>query len=140
MLLTSEKSLCDIHQKIIVSQDKGSQRKHKGNNTSGFNVRHYKLDGDLIRQQKCCDFLVLNDSLKKAYFIELKGRHINDAVPQLENGMRLCESELQGYTFYYRIVSSKTRTHDVQGNTFRKFKEKCGGRLKCKTNYIEENI
>lgn len=140
MLLTSGKSLCDIHQKIIVSQDIGSPRKHHGNNTSGFSVRHYKLDGDLIHQQKCCDFLVINDSLKKAYFIELKGSHINNAVPQLENGARLCKPELQEYTFYYRIISSKTRTHDVQSNTFRKFKEKCSGRLTCRTSYMEEDI
>lgn len=32
MLLTQDKSLCESRQKIIVSRDAGTQRKHRANN------------------------------------------------------------------------------------------------------------
>ncbi len=103
MLLTQDKSLCESRQKIIVSRDAGTQRKHRANNPQQkYNVRHYKLDGNIISQRTCCDFLLINDSLKNAYFIELKGGNIDEAVPQLEAGYQLFRSELTGYKFYFR--------------------------------------
>lgn len=140
MLLTPEKSLCENRQKIIVSKDRGTPREHRAINSNDYSVRHYKLDGEIVKQQKCCDYLLVNDSLKNAYFIELKGRNIDEAISQLQNAERVCQSELMGYIFYYRIVSSKVRTHDVQKNEFRKFKERCGSRLKYQTNLIEEQL
>lgn len=138
-MLTFEKSRCKEHQRLIVSRDSGTRREHRAiNPDEKYSVRQYKLDGDLVIQQKCCDFLLLNDSLKKAYFIELKGSNIEEAIPQLENGIKLCAEELIGYTVLCRIVSSKVRTHDIQSNTFRKFKDKYGARLKYKTNVMEE--
>lgn len=139
MLLTTDKSLCEEHQKVIVSKDKGTARMHRAVNQEGkYAVRQYQLDGDVIRQQKCCDFLVVNDSLKNAYFIELKGGNIDEAIPQLERGAALCKAELREYAFYYRIVSSKVRTHDIKKNSFRKFKDKYGSRLEYKTGTMEE--
>lgn len=60
--LVPDKSRCKETQKIIVSQDNKSSRKHIAHNDGGFRVRHYRLDGDLVKQEKCCDFLLLNDS------------------------------------------------------------------------------
>ena len=141
MLLTKEKSHCEENQKIIVSKDLGTTREHRAINPGQqYCVRQYKLDGELIKQQKCCDFLLINDSLKKAYFIELKGGNIDEAIPQLENGERLCTAELQGYTFFYRIVPSKVRTHAVTSNKFKKFKDKCGTKLKYQTIKMEETL
>ena len=140
MLLTKDKSRCEEYQKIIVSRDTGS-REHKAiNPEQRYKVRQYKLDGDLIVQQKCCDFLVLNVSSKNAYFIELKGSNIDEAISQLENGATLCKAELNGYTFFYRIVASKVRTHQVESNKFRKFKDKYGSNLKYQTNRMEETL
>lgn len=141
MLLTKEKSLCKERQSIIVSKDKGTPRAHNAINEAGKNlVRHYKLDGDLVKQQKCCDYLLVNDTLKNAYFIELKGRNIDEAVLQLKSGAQLCKSELPNYTFYYRIVASKVRTHEIQKTEFRKFKDACGNRLMYRTDLIEEKL
>ena len=103
MQLTTEKSLCEEKQKLIVSKDKGTSREHRAKNESGrYNVRHYKLDGDIVKQQKCCDYLLLNDTRKNAYFIELKGRNIDEAAAQLTNGAKLFRSELKDYEFFYR--------------------------------------
>lgn len=141
MILAPDKSLCSPNQKVIVSRDKGTSRTHQATNPEQqYIVRHYKLDGELIKNKTCCDFVLLNDTLKNAYFIELKGGHIDDAVPQLEEGARICQPDLCGYTFYYRIVASKVRTHDVQKNSFRRFKDKHGSKLKYQTNFMEENL
>ncbi len=140
MRLTPDKSLCKSRQKIIVSRDKGTPREHRAENPKMYYVRHYQLDGGLISQQKCCDFLLVNDSLKKAYLIELKGSNIGDAIPQLEAGLKLFQSELAQYIFYFRIVQSKARTQAIQDTAFRKFKDKYGSRLQYKTNMLKETL
>lgn len=139
--LLPEKSLCESNQKIIVSRYKGSQRIHRAINPGQkYSVRQYKLDGDIFQNQKCCDFLVLNDTNKNAYLVELKGGNIDHAVPQLEAGEKLCRPMLAGYQFFYRIVCSKVRTHDVQKNSFRKFKDKCGAKLDYNSSCLEETL
>jgi len=141
MFFAPENSLCEKHQSIVVSQDNGSARKHIANNPKKiFDLRHYKLDGGVFKQTKCCDFLLLNDTQKKAYLIELKGGNIDDAVEQLEEGERKVKNELKGYTFFYRIVCSKAKTHKINGTTYRKFKEKCGSRLVLKVALLEETL
>lgn len=139
MLLTREGSLCEKNQKIVVSRDHGNVREHRALNPNGrFDLRHYKLDGDLVQYEKCCDYLLVNDSGKKAYFIELKGSNVDEAIPQLEAAERRFCSELRQYVLYYRIVASKARTHEIRKNAFRKFQEKYGSRLICKTGILEE--
>lgn len=135
MLLTQEKSQCEKNQASVVSRDKGNQREHRAENPQKkFDLRYYKLDGDLYKQTKCCDFLLVNDSKYKAYLIELKGSNIDDAVSQLEAGEEKCKDELKGYTFLYRLICSKVRTHKIQSSRMKKFKEKCGKRLIIKEN------
>lgn len=139
MLLTPKNSLCVKNQASVVSRDQGSPRKHEAINPKRqFDLRHYKLDGVLFQQTTCCDFLLVNDSTKKAYFIELKGGSIDDAVGQLEAGEQKCKMELENYLFFYRIVCSKAKTHKIQSIKIRKFKEKCGARLKIKENILSE--
>ena len=141
MFLTPEKTLCGKNQSIIVSKDKGNQVQHRAINPEKiYDVRHYKLDGDLVKQEKCCDFLLINDTRRKAYLIELKGGNIDEAVSQLEAGEKKCRNELQGYTFLYRIVCSKAKTHNIRSPKYRKFKEKCGSKLKSKEIVLEEML
>lgn len=141
MLFTPERSLCEKNQAIVVSKDRGTQREHRAANPQKkFDLRHYKLDGDLFNQIKCCDFLLVNDSKNKAYLIELKGGNIDEAVEQLKAGEQKCKDELRSYAFFYRIVCSKARTHKLQSLKFRKFKEKCGSRLIMKENILSETL
>ena len=141
MFFTPDKSICDTNQHIVVSKDKGNQREHRATNPQRFfNLRHYKLDGEIFNQIKCCDFLLINDSTYKAYLIELKGGNIDEAVEQLEAGEQKCKSELGRYTFLYRIVCSKAKTHKIQSVKFRKFQEKCGKRLIMKENVLNETL
>lgn len=68
----------------------------------------------------------------------MKGGNIDDAVGQLEAGEQKCKMELENYLFFYRIVCSKAKTHKIQSIKIRKFKEKCGARLKIKENILSE--
>lgn len=57
------------------------------------------------------------DSLKNAYFVELKGSNMDEAIPQLQGGLEKCRNELLDYTFYFRIVVSKVCTHNLHKET-----------------------
>lgn len=139
--LDTVESLCDVNQKIIVSKDLRTSRMHRAINQNGVSaVRQFKLDGGIVKQRKCCDFLILNDTKKNAYFVELKGGNIHEAVSQFEESEKILRSSLEGYNYFYRIVCSKVITHNVARNSFRKFQDKVGVCLKYKTNLLEENI
>jgi hypothetical protein len=122
-----------------VSSENG--RTHRGLNENQENeVQHYKLDGDLVKQEKCCDYLLLNNTRKYAYFIELKGGNVGEAAEQLECGIAKVQSELKGYVFYLRIIASKVRTMEMEDHLIRKLKKKYGGRLVYKSVLYEEKI
>lgn len=141
MLLTQEKSLCSKNQAVVISRDSGEGRRHRAiNPDSKYDLRHFKLDGDIFTNTTCCDFLLINDTNKNAYFIELKGSQIDKAIDQLEAGEQKCKQELAGYQFYYRIVCSKARTHKINDCKFRKFKEKHVNTFQMKENFMEETI
>lgn len=141
MLLTQEKSLCDKNQAIVVSKDAKQSREHRATNPKRvFDLRHYRLDGDLVENETSCDYLLINDSSKKAYFIELKGENIDEAVDQLEASEKKFALELGGYNFYYRIVCSKALTHKIRKPHYSKFAEKCGTRLITKERILEETL
>ena len=54
MLLTPKKSKCERNQAIVVSQDKGTRREHRATNPQRkFDLRHYKLDGEVFSQITC---------------------------------------------------------------------------------------
>lgn len=139
-LLDGAQSICELHQKIIVSRDNGSECKHVAINDQLKCMRQYKLDGEVFKNEKSCDFLLLNDTDKDAYFIELKGRHIELAIYQLQESFNRVRPELAGYNDLYRLVASKVKSHGVQSSIFRKFKIKKGKRFKCGVTVIEENV
>lgn len=139
MLLDPKKSICNKNDKIIISKDSKTKRKHIAKNLKINNVRQYQLDGNIIKNAKSCDYLVLNDDCKKAFFIELKGRNVSEAVPQLEGAVLKTSSELSGYSFKFRIISSKSNTHEINDSKILKFKKKYKD-VKIKTNELTESI
>lgn len=105
-LLSKAASLCESHQKIIVSEEKN--RKHTAKNLDLSLVRHYKIDGDVITDISIlkCDYLVLNDSKKTAYFIELKSSgKFNEARQQIHSTIEKLRQELPGYIYHGRIIA-----------------------------------
>ena len=141
MIFEGYNSLCKPNAKTIVSRDKGSSRRHIAENPEQkFSVRHFQLDGDVFQNVLCCDYLLLNDTTKIAYYIELKGHNIGHAAEQLMAGEKLCANEVGDYVALYRIVSSGMPTQKAYPLPYRKLLNKAGKRLKSGTEKIIEEL
>lgn len=101
-------SLCGKNAKQIVSRDKGNPQYHKANNVSNSEVTHYQIDGKVIKTGDRCDYLLMNETSKTAYLIELKGSDLVKAASQLEATENALRSQLVEYQLQYRIVVSTT--------------------------------
>lgn len=125
-ILSGHQSLCDKRQKRIVSKEKRSS--HTAVNEKRQLVRQYLIDGDVIEDKHVikCDYLVLNDEKKAAYFIELKGSKVVHAIEQIEETAKRLRPCLQGYQFYYRIVYSGSCTHNVNRAGYLEWERKHG--------------
>lgn len=125
---TRHTSKCTNCQKCIVSKENRSI--HKAHNVNQKHIRHYQLDGQIFPRgtQSVCDYILLDDTEKKAYLIELKGRNTEDAIPQIEKSERAVKSYLPGYVFFYRIVFSGSGTHRLAKTALARWKEKHGKR------------
>ena len=139
-MLSDAVSACAEKQKIIVSRDYGSRRRHIAHNKRESRVKQFHLDRDVFPNNSCCDFLVLNTDAQEAYFIEIKGRDIDNAIRQLQSAEALCRGELADYHMRYRIVASRVNTHEIRGVAYRRFKDQHGNDFVCKVNVIEEEI
>lgn len=127
MRLSDFNSGCDKYQKIIVSKDPGSKPKHIAVNVDDSEVYQYRVDGDLIREGKRCDYLVLNKDKRTVYYIELKGSDLETAIEQLENSELILNKrfreDLEMYTkSFYRVVLNKICTHALDSNKVKRFK------------------
>ena len=124
-------SLCGSNQKIIISEE--NHCKHTANNVDLSDVRQFSIDGYVITggDEQRCDFLLLNDTKKTAYYIELKGSDIRKAIDQIKNTERLVRDSIKEYNPFYRIVY-KSGTHNVHSNKVIQWKEKCGRDAKSK--------
>ena len=74
---------------VFTSSENGCR--HIGNNTKRQYVRHFKVDGEIFTGtvETRCDYLLLNDDTKTAYYIELKGSDLSKAIRQIENTITL---------------------------------------------------
>ena len=98
-------SQCEDRQKRIVSREK--KKEHIAINENNRLVRQFKVDGYVITENiKKCDYLLLNDDNHTAYFIELKGTDIADAIKQIEQTLEILKNDLINYDKKLRIVFS----------------------------------
>ena len=140
MPLKNFNSLCDKNAPQIVSRDKKNPQYHKGNNTSREEVTHYQIDGVVIKTGNKCDYLLINETKKVAYLIELKGSDLVKAAQQLEATEKFLKSELSNYKLQYRIVANKCKTQEIHSSAYRKYQMQWKKNLLQKTGFIEENI
>lgn len=107
---------------IYVSKENHCE--HRAINDSRDYVNHIKIDGKVIpkdyRATKRIDFLLLNETKKTAYFIELKGSHIKDAFEQLEVTDTHLKPLLEEYAVQWRIIyhSRTARLHTNEVNKY----------------------
>lgn len=109
MPLNGFTSLCSKNAKQIVSRDKGNPQYHKANNVSNSEVTHYQIDGKVIKTGDRCDYLLMNETSKTAYLIELKGSDLVKAASQLEATENALRSQLVEYQLQYRIVANNVK-------------------------------
>ena len=140
MPLKGFQSICSKNAAQIVSKDKGNPQYHKGNNSNRVYVTHYKIDGIVLTKGSRCDYLLINEELRIAYLIELKGSDLVKAAEQLEATEIALRQELYDYSLEYRIVANKCKTQDIRSSAYRKYQLRWKGRLIQKTGFIEEYI
>lgn len=133
-------SLCSKNASQIVSRDKKNPQYHKANNVRKDEVTHYQIDGVVIKAGNKCDYLLMNETKKQAYLIELKGSDLVKAAEQLEATEKALKKELSEYGLRYRIVANKCKTQEIYSSAYRKYQMRWKGKLVQKTGFIEENI
>ena len=134
-------SLCQPKAKVIVSKDRGGSQVHRANNVNSYEVAHYRIDDVVIKDGKKCDYLLLNEDKRVAYFIELKGQDLTWAAQQIEATEITLRDSLSNYPDRrYRIVANKCRTHNIEHSGFKKYRDKWYGRLRYESLRIEEDL
>ena len=108
--LTADKSICGEYDDPVVSS--ANQSTHTANNPRKYRVRQYDMDKIFNDRKSKCDYLVLNDVKKYAYFIELKTKsNIKKSEEQINAAIKMLESELPGYSHRLRIIAKLPRPH-----------------------------
>jgi len=99
--------------KVCTAEEKG--KKYVLNNPSLLEVSKIRLDKCVPQKegQKLCDYLMSFDNgvRKRAIFIELKGRKIEDAAKQICSSVGLLKKEFSNHRIDARIVGNR----DVPG-------------------------
>ena len=130
---------CGIHSTFVSKENECS---HIGYNNGSY-VRQYQVDGQVIpasSPEERCDFLLLNDTKQKAYYIELKGSDIPKAMSQIDHSVEMLQGEHPQYTIYRRIVF-RSGSHEVNSSAVVRWKKRYGVRfVKIERSKIEEAI
>ena len=98
---------------------------HTAKNPSGHYIRKFRIDGDVIPKQDTmterCDCLLVNDTKKDSYYIELKGSDIEKAIDQIEKSILMIKESLPAYRVFRRIIFH-SGTHQIQRQKVVKWK------------------
>ncbi len=84
--------------------------------------------------------MLLNEDKRTAYLIELKGGHLKNAVEQLVATETAFKKQLHDYVLMYRIVASKSNTHQLNHPAFNRFKMKKGDAFRHENNVLIDYI
>jgi len=115
---------------------------HIGENPNRHSVRHFKIDGEVFPKGTAfqrCDYLLLNDTAKTSYYIELKGSDIPKAAQQIDSTVDSLSGSLPGYRIFRRIVY-KSGTHKIDESSIVKWKLRYKGSVCIKHGQIKEKI
>ncbi|HLC15477.1 MAG TPA: hypothetical protein VJL89_04545 [Thermodesulfovibrionia bacterium] len=103
--------------KIVVAQDeKNPKCEYRLINNSAKRVCKVTVDGCYITEGKRCDFLLIDCDSKVAFFIELKGRHLLEAVEQIYETINRFWQQMNGVIINGRIVLTKVTVPNLRNN------------------------
>lgn len=115
---------------------------HIAENRDKNDVRQFKIDGEVfpaMTEPQRCDYLLLNDTKRAAYFIELKGKQVSKAINQIEATIDEIKGSIPQYSIQRRIVTSRG-THGVQHQSITRWKQKYGSSAKFQTSPMRDII
>jgi hypothetical protein len=96
-------------------------------NNSRFKFSVYRVDSCLIKDndQQKCDYLFIVDKHREcaAYFVELKGTGLADAINQILNSINILYKSVNEHRIYARIVGKRV-TPNIKSRRA-KLDEKC---------------
>ena len=100
----------DYSAKEIVFKERKNIPEYRVYNNSRHFLVKIQVDGCLLKDKigiRKCDFLMLDCTANKAFFIELKGQNLGDAVEQIKSTVPQLSPKLSGFSLCCRIVQSK---------------------------------
>jgi hypothetical protein len=110
---------------IVTFSDRKSATTFTYENRSLDCLTKYRVDGCLINDAGCkCDYLLLNCSREKSYFIELKGSDLIKAVEQVDRSIDILHQQIINFTVEVRIVLTRVNTTDLRNTKFIKLEKR----------------
>ncbi len=114
--------------KKIVFKEK--QSKFTGINDSQKEFLKINIDGCLEFDGKKCDYMLIKTENNEAFFVELKGNHLHQAIEQLKNSIEKIEKNYvekltnkKAFIVLTRYPKASSKTQNFQKN-FQKLKTK----------------
>lgn len=118
-------------------------KKYRIYNEDKKDIRVYRVEC-LIDSGRRCDKLVLNCRDSVAYFVELKGTDLDEAVDQLGASIDQLKRRIDGWTIYARVVMSRVKAPAYQNNKYQKLdkllRENHNGSLRVRNHEYPEYI
>ncbi len=115
-------------------------------NSNHLDVLQTKVDGDLYPQNqdiKRCDYAFTSRSFETAILVELKGRHVSDALDQISATLNDFSRRYSYRRYYGRIVAGKVNTPDIKPNKYKELSDKlksAGGSLLIRSVKLAETL
>ena len=125
------------HKIVSVSENR---RVFRINNPSRLGINTVKVDGCYISEGKRCDYLfeIIDDALRNVLYVELKGKHIEEAIEQLSATLHVCLSIHEHLPRHCYIVASRVPKASTSTQKYKKeFKRKYGVLLHIDTKLKE---
>ena len=144
MSFSGYRSLCNIHDKRIVSKDPGNKPQHIANNRNASEIYKYRVDGEMIQSGEKCDYLLWNASNNTIYLLELKGSKLEKALDQLDETEAWLKKnilqDIEKQTMNYRVVLNRVPTHSLNSVRTTKFIRQHKGKYRFGCVMMEEDI
>lgn len=116
-------------------------------NPNHIKITVFHVDNGIIKNEKnCrkCDYIydINTSSTMAVIYIELKGKHLLDALEQIENTVNLLDNVFNNAQRFARIICSRVPSinNDPKGIKIKKYLQKMGIQLKINEKVIEETL
>ena len=131
----------DNKKKISLSDQPSSKYEALNPDQKIFSL--YRIDSDnILTGQRKCDYLLVRCIDKHCFFIELKGRHLLDAIEQVLQTIEALKQKLVGHVLHVRIILTATTSPDLSHAKYRrldKIVKATGGKIIQKTKLLTES-